>query len=154
MAKQEAETSMALVASPVLGQMIGSDKATAAGITVRGPAPVLGLCRALVAAGADPNRPLHAYRGDVLALKVRTIGESAKLSVREDRAGPRFVPWEPFPRGVKPSTREKAEGVVGLPPTRKTNPDRDPTQRLSRESCQPFVWGEAGGKKSKGIVAR
>jgi hypothetical protein len=103
---------VALVESAVHAQLTDSDTATAAGITVRGPSPVLGLCRALVAAGVDPNRPLHAYRGDVLALKVRTIGKGSKLSVREDRAGPRFIPWEPFPRGVKPSTRENAEGVV------------------------------------------
>jgi hypothetical protein len=68
MTKRQPETStIVLAASPVLGQMIGSDKATALGLTVRGPSPVLALCRALVAAGVDPNRPLHAYRGDCFA---------------------------------------------------------------------------------------
>jgi hypothetical protein len=42
-----------------------------------GHAPVLGLCRALLEAGYDPRRPLRAYRGDTVALKIRSIGEGA-----------------------------------------------------------------------------
>jgi hypothetical protein len=158
MAKQEPETSMALVASPVLGQMIGSDKATAAGITVRGPVPVLGLCRALLASGVDPNRPLHIYRGDVLALKVRTIGENAKLSVREDRAGPRFVPWEPFPRGVKPSARGNGKRGVGTAPDQENEPRSRPratvgTRTLPRQrstSTRPDWPGSAVRRCGRG----
>jgi hypothetical protein len=87
-AKKETETSeFTLVASPVLGQLIGSDKATATGITVRGPSPVLALCRKLVAAGVDPNRSLHAYRGDLLCLVVRSIGEAAQFDVNSKGTG-------------------------------------------------------------------
>jgi hypothetical protein len=96
---------------PINATLTGSDCCEALGITARGRAPVLDLCRALVAAGHDPRRPLHAYRGDVLALKVRSIGEGAKLIVKEDRAAPRFVPWEPFPRRVQARARQKAEGI-------------------------------------------
>jgi hypothetical protein len=39
----------------------------------------LALCRKLIAAGYDPTLPLHAYRGDTLALKVCSIGEGAHL---------------------------------------------------------------------------
>jgi hypothetical protein len=100
---------------PIHATLIGSNCCEALGITARGYAPVLDLCRALVAAGHDPRRPLHAYRGDVLALKVRSIGEGARLTVREDRAGPRFVAWEPFPRRVGAWVRKKAEGIGGAP---------------------------------------
>ncbi len=67
---------------------------TAAGIKVRARAPVLALCRKLIAVGFDPSLPLHAYRGDVLALKVRSIGEAAMLTVQECRDGkPRYRRW-------------------------------------------------------------
>jgi hypothetical protein len=54
---------------------------------VTGAAPVLAMCRKLVEAGHDPSRPLHAYRGDTLCLKVRSIGEGAKLTVEHNRFG-------------------------------------------------------------------
>jgi hypothetical protein len=76
-------------------EIIGSDRCEAAGITVRAAAPVLAMCRKLLAAGYDPDRPLHAYRGDVLALKVRSIAAGAKLTVEESRS-PRFVRWKPW----------------------------------------------------------
>ena len=52
-------------AQAIIAELVGSNASTAAGITVVDHAPVLALCRALVTAGQDPNRPLHAYRGDV-----------------------------------------------------------------------------------------
>jgi hypothetical protein len=100
-----------MTAGIIRAELKGSNCCEALGVTARGHAPVLDLCRALVAAGHDPHRPLHAYRGDVLALKIRSIAEGAKLTVRDDRAGPRFAPWEPLPRRVKSRTRKKAEGV-------------------------------------------
>lgn len=82
----------------VRAELIGSDRATAAGITAHGQAPVLALCRQLVAADIDPDRPLNAYRGDMLALRVRSIGEGARLTVRDDNRGtPRFVAYRPGP---------------------------------------------------------
>jgi hypothetical protein len=45
------------------------------------------MCRALVAAGYDPSRPLHVYRGAALALKVRSIGEGARLRVSAHGTG-------------------------------------------------------------------
>jgi hypothetical protein len=121
MAKEEPETSIALVAGPVRGQMIGSDKATAEGITARGPTPVLALCRKLVADGVDPNRPLHAYRGDVLCLVVRTIGEGARLTVAEGPNGPRFRLWEPMPSRVRSPRIARTEPEVGRPTRPGTN---------------------------------
>src|SRR6516164_9622984 len=49
--------------------------------------PVLALCRELIAAGHDPSRPLHAYRDGVLALRIRSIGEAARLRVATHGVG-------------------------------------------------------------------
>ena len=79
-------------ARPIRAELLGSSQCTAAGITVRGNAPVLALCRRLVAAGHDPATPLRVYRGDVLALVVRSIGEGARLRTTTGRTGaPVFI---------------------------------------------------------------
>ena len=72
---------------PIRAVLIGSDRCEAEGISVRAAAPVLALCRKLVTAGHDPERPLHAYRGNVLALRVRSIGEGAQLAIAGDGVG-------------------------------------------------------------------
>jgi hypothetical protein len=84
--------------APVRAEIIGSDTANAAGFTVRGASPVLALCRKLVTAGFDPGTPLHAYRGDVLCLRVRSIGAAAGLTVDESRTA--FAKWKPFSRAA------------------------------------------------------
>jgi hypothetical protein len=84
----------------VRAEIIGQTQATACGVTVSGRnAPVLALCRALIEAGHDPDSPLEAYRGAVLCLRVRSIGEGAKLTVSEatNDGKPRFAPYRPFP---------------------------------------------------------
>jgi hypothetical protein len=84
----------------IRAELISSTACTAAGITVVDHAPVFALCRALVTAGQDPNRPLHAYRGDALCLRVRSIGEGARLTVEDDRLGrPRLRRWRNRARG-------------------------------------------------------
>jgi hypothetical protein len=63
----------------------------AEGVSARGNTPILALCRALMAAGYDPDRALHVYRGSVLAVIVSAIGKAAKLTVEDDSRGkPRF----------------------------------------------------------------
>src|SRR5215831_11766633 len=75
----------------IRAELIGSNSCSALGITARGHAPVLALCQLLIEAGHDPNRPLLAYRGDTLCLRVRSIVEGAALAVEDDRMGrPRF----------------------------------------------------------------
>jgi hypothetical protein len=55
---------------------------TALGFTVTAGAPVLALCRKLIEVSTyAPETPLTAYRGDVLCLKVRSIGEAAELEI-------------------------------------------------------------------------
>jgi hypothetical protein len=69
-----------------------------ADIPTKSKTPILTYCRKLVADGVDANKTLHVCRGDVLAVKVRTIGEWATLTVKEnDHVGPIFVPYKPSP---------------------------------------------------------
>jgi hypothetical protein len=83
----------------IIAQLIGDDRAQAGGIVARSRSPVFELCRALLAAGADPNCKLECFRGSVLALTVKTIGLGAKLTTKEnDWVGPKVVPYEPLSR--------------------------------------------------------
>jgi hypothetical protein len=66
----------------IRAELICGDACSAQGLTARGSAPVLKLCRALLAAGHDPDRPLHAYRNNTLALRVTSIGQAARLTVK------------------------------------------------------------------------
>jgi hypothetical protein len=58
--------------------LIGSDRCEAEGFTVVHPYAVQAMCKRLLDAGRDPSRSLYAYRGDMLALKARSIGEAAR----------------------------------------------------------------------------
>jgi hypothetical protein len=75
---------------PIRAQLAG-DICTALGVTAKSSSPVLALCRKLVDAGHDPATPLEAYRGDTLALRVRSIGEAAKLEVNSGGTGFRLA---------------------------------------------------------------
>ena len=55
-----------------------ANRCTAEGITATSNAPVLALCRKLIAAGYDPATPLEAYRAATLCLNIRSIGEAAQ----------------------------------------------------------------------------
>jgi hypothetical protein len=65
----------------IRAELIGSESCTALGITVEVNSPVLAMCRALIAAGHDPAARLDAFRGNLLCLRVRSIGEGAGLRV-------------------------------------------------------------------------
>ena len=83
--------------SVITAALIGADTAQAGDISRRGKWPVFALCRALLAAGADPSSKLECYRGDVLALTVKSVGIGAKLTIRETVTdGPRVVRWKPL----------------------------------------------------------
>jgi hypothetical protein len=72
---------------PIRAELIGSNRCEAAGISACGYAPVFKLCRKLVAAGFNPTSPLEAWRCETLCLRVRSIGEGARLTVGDDRHG-------------------------------------------------------------------
>jgi hypothetical protein len=65
----------------IRAELIADDSCSALGMTVRGPAPVLALCRLLVEARHDPARPLEAWRGNVRCLRIRSIGAAAALRI-------------------------------------------------------------------------
>jgi hypothetical protein len=89
----------AMSGAVIIAKLIGDDTAQAGEIVVRSRSPVFALCRALLAAGANPNSRLECFRGSVLALTVKTIGFGAKLTVKENNwVGPKVVPYEPFSR--------------------------------------------------------
>jgi hypothetical protein len=97
--------------SPVRAELSGDNSCTALGLTVSGNAPVLKLARALIAAGHDPVCPIHVFRGSVLALIVRSIGEAAGLAVKESTSDgkPRLAPY-------RPPAAARARAASGLAP--------------------------------------
>jgi hypothetical protein len=66
----------------IRAEIIGSSRACVPGVSVRGRAPVLTLCRRLIALGCDPRAPLEAYRGAVLCLKISSLAYGAGLTVK------------------------------------------------------------------------
>jgi hypothetical protein len=67
--------------SIIRAEVIGDSSCAALGMKVSASSPILALCRKLVIAGHDPSMPLEAWRGDVLCLRIRSIGEAAGLRV-------------------------------------------------------------------------
>ena len=90
------------ITTAICAALIGDAQATALGIEAKSAAPVLHLCRKLVAAGHDPMSALHAYRGTTFSLIVRSIGEAAAL----DAIDGRFQKWYPRkPSAASPIVR-------------------------------------------------
>ena len=100
---------------PIIGNLTGNT-CTALGVVVTDNAPVLALCRRLIEAGHDPASPLHAYRGSVLALRVRSIGEGAKLEVNSQGSGFILRPAR-APRAASPVRQN--DHPLSPPPKRK-----------------------------------
>jgi hypothetical protein len=99
-------------ARAVHAQLIGCDRCDAIGLIARSYTPVLQLCRLLVAAGFDPDHSLIAYRRGTLALRVRSIGEAAKLEL--NGRGTRFVRCRQAVRAAPP--------IAPTPPTLLVSP--------------------------------
>jgi hypothetical protein len=98
----------ASIQTAIRAELSGSNTCTAAGVTVVDHAPVFALCRALLTGGQNPNRPLLAYRGEVFCLRVRSIGEGARLTIEDNRRGrPRLRRW-----------RDRGKGRGAAPPVR------------------------------------
>ena len=85
----------------IRADITGSDIAEAAGVRVKASAPVLALCRELLAEGYNPETRLEAFRGTMLCLVVHSIGAGAKLSV--DERDTRFCRWKAFLSPAVPS---------------------------------------------------
>jgi hypothetical protein len=72
---------------PLFAELTGANTCTATGITARASAPVLALCRELLAAGVAPDRAMQVYRRATLSLRIRSIGEAAGLEINGDGTG-------------------------------------------------------------------
>jgi hypothetical protein len=68
----------------VIAELVGDDccRCQEIGAAVTANAPVLAMCRQLLAAGIDPDKALRVYRCGVLALTVHSIREGARLTVK------------------------------------------------------------------------
>jgi hypothetical protein len=91
--------------TPIRAELIGSDQCSAEGFNARGAAPVLVLCRELIAAGLNPDQALQVYRGATLALRVRSIGEAANLEINSKSTG--FITH----RAVRAASRARKSGL-------------------------------------------
>jgi hypothetical protein len=65
----------------ITAQLSGDDTCTAEGYTERGHAPILMMCRRLIASGVDPDRSLIAYRNTTACIIVNGIGKAARLEI-------------------------------------------------------------------------
>jgi hypothetical protein len=107
-------TQSAPQAKPLQASLNGQD-CVAEGVSARGKTPILTLCRAFIAAGYDPDRALHVYRGSTLAVVVGAIGKAAKLTVEDDSRGrPRFRRWRDRTGGTAPHVRQNAQPTPDL----------------------------------------
>jgi hypothetical protein len=116
--------------TPIRAELSGDRRCSAIGITATGNAPVRTLCRRLIEAGHDSTLPLEAYRGTTLSLRVRSIGEGAKLTVYEGTRGrPRFKLADDLARlgaherrRAGPAVAQKPLGVLRHPPRGNSRP--------------------------------
>jgi hypothetical protein len=99
----------------IAAALTGSDTCAALGLIAKSGAPVLVLCRKLIEAGHDPATPLEAYRGDTLCLRVRRIGEAARLRMDTDKTGRPVFKREKTTARASPIEfrREAAESDTG-----------------------------------------
>ena len=89
--------------------------------------PFLDAARQLLGLGYDPAAVLSS--GGLTA----QIGVAAKLRVKEDRNGPRFVLWEPFPRRVKALASGKAKRAARVATAEANQPNVGPGAAAATE---------------------
>jgi hypothetical protein len=96
----------------IRAELFGADCCKGLGLEARGAAPVLALCRKLVEAGINRALALEAYRGDILCLRIRSIGEGAGLRVATHGVGFERVPE----CTAAPPARQKTDEVSRATP--------------------------------------
>ena len=106
--------------------------------------PFVDAARRLIDIGYDPATVLvMRHPGSDTDCLTAQIGVAAKLRVKEDRNGPRFVLWEPFPRRVGAWAREKAEGIGGRAPDQSDEPSA-PSGATVRASAKSLPDAHSG----------
>lgn len=71
----------------IRAELLGENTCTALGIVAKANTPILELCRKLIAAGHGPGSQLDIYRGETLALRLRSIGAAAALEINGEGTG-------------------------------------------------------------------
>ncbi|MGC1359409.1 MAG: hypothetical protein WA851_27150 [Xanthobacteraceae bacterium] len=75
------------MSNPIHAEIVGSDTVIVGDMVVVCAAPIITICRELVARGADPAIAMLAFRSNQLAVKVRAIGEAAQLEINGKGSG-------------------------------------------------------------------
>jgi|SRR5215475_9077508 len=101
----------------IRAELTGDDTCRAGGLVATSPSPILALCRFLISAGANPDRPLQAFRGDVPCLHVKSIRQGARLRVAPHGVG---FQWLPECTGASPARENPSS------PFPHTNPEQYP----------------------------
>ena len=106
---------------PLKAQLTGSRHCEALGVVATSNAPVLKLCRELLAQSVNPDQALVVYRKGIEALRVRPIRDSAGLTIKEPDRGQAYFVNGP-PPSHPPSPMRKNEPLLvgdwpGLPGT-------------------------------------
>ena len=120
----------------IIAKLTGSDTATALGLITQSSSPVIDLCRLLIRAGHDPATPLEAYRGPTLCLRIRSIGEAARLRVRGDGHGFE-AECRPTAASIAPNVPahirhpDRARRTVEARPDRRVRPPRRPMREAA-----------------------
>jgi hypothetical protein len=133
------------VQAAIRAELTGSDNCAALGIVARGNQPVLRMCRLLVAAGVDPARPLDAFRGSVLALRVRSVGQAAHLRMRGDGIG-----FETL-RCPTASPMRKSRPVLPQPPQTAAERDFEALRRKQEQRRLNWQKRAAASRSERGI---
>lgn len=113
--------------------------------------PFLDAARRLLDLGHDPTTVMvMGHAGSDADCLTAQIGTAAKLRVKEDRSGPRFVPWEPIPRRVEALASAKA--------TRVTRAARDhasePNARPGAAVAAPFPRDHTAAERQRRYCQR
>jgi hypothetical protein len=101
----------------LVGELSDNNTCRLADTVAAGRTPVLIACRELLARGINPDAAVEIYRGNVLALRIRTLAAGAHLTVEECSDGrPRFRQYRPRPSEGSPSIAQIADSVPEAAP--------------------------------------
>jgi hypothetical protein len=96
--------------------------------------PFVDAARRLLRLGYDSTTVLvMRHAGSDTDSLTAQIGVAAKLRVKEDRRGPRFVPWEPISRRVEALVRAKAKRVARVAPDHANEPSARPGAEVATQ---------------------
>jgi len=120
-------------AEPIKGRLIGDHTCHVGNLPTNADTPIFEMCRLLLLHGYAPGRPLLVFRGNTLAVTVRTIREGAGLSV--NGKGSAFYRLRKVCIG--PPVRKSASPLISRPLVGCPTVAKSPTGPQSRSSHIP-----------------